>query len=90
MKKNWIFATIIFCSHTWAETIEVPEEEFDSLGCNVLAIAPRVCVMTQGNPITQSRIEKADAEVITYSGTEISLKGNGGPTCLTRPLLRSN
>ena len=72
------------------QLVEVPEEEFDSLGCNVLAIAPRVCVMTLGNPITQSRIEKVGAEVITYSGTEISLKGNGGPTCLTRPLLRSN
>ena len=70
--------------------IEVPEEEFESLGCNVLAIAPRVCVMAQGNPITQARMEKAGVEVITYAGAEISLKGNGGPTCLTRPLERKN
>jgi len=71
------------------ELVEVPESEFDSLGCNVLAIAPRVCVMTEGNPITRSRLEAAGAEVITYKGEEISLKGNGGPTCLTRPLKRA-
>ena len=70
------------------ELVEVPESEFDSLGCNVLAIAPRVCVMAEGNPITKSRLEAAGAEVITYKGEEISLKGNGGPTCLTRPLKR--
>jgi N-dimethylarginine dimethylaminohydrolase len=72
------------------ELIEVPDKEFESLGCNVLAIAPRVCVMSQGNPITQARMEKAGVEVITYAGAEISLKGNGGPTCLTRPLERKN
>lgn len=68
--------------------VEVPEQEFDSMGCNVLAIAPRKCVMTEGNPITRSRLEKAGCEVLTYSGNEISVKGGGGPTCLTRPLWR--
>ena len=68
--------------------VEVPESEFESLGCNVLAIAPRVCVMVKGNPITKSRLEKAGAEVIEFDGEEICLKGSGGPTCLTRPLER--
>ena len=68
--------------------VEVPDKEFDSLGCNVLAIAPRVCVMVRGNPITKSRLEEAGARLIEYDGAEISLKGSGGPTCLTRPLVR--
>ena len=68
--------------------IEVPEEEFDSLGSNVLAVAPRVCVMVKGNPVTKSRLEQAGAEVIEFDGDEICLKGSGGPTCLTRPLQR--
>jgi len=69
--------------------VEVPDEEFDSLGSNVLAIAPRVCVMVKGNPITKSRLENAGVQVIEFNGDEISLKGSGGPTCLTRPLVRS-
>lgn len=68
--------------------VEVPHEEFDSMGANVLAIAPRRCVMLDGNPITRRRLEAAGVEVITYAGSEISLKGGGGPTCLTRPLIR--
>jgi N-dimethylarginine dimethylaminohydrolase len=68
--------------------VEVPDEEFDSMGTNVLAIAPRTCVMLEGNPVTRARLEAAGVEVATYDGSEISLKGGGGPTCLTRPLLR--
>ncbi len=68
--------------------VEVPDEEFDTMGTNVLAIAPRRCVMVRGNPTTKRRLEDAGAEVTEYDGTEISLKGGGGPTCLTRPLLR--
>ena len=70
------------------ELVEVPEAEFDTMGCNVLAIAPRVCLMVAGNPVTQKRLEQAGAQVQTYEGVEISLKGGGGPTCLTRPWLR--
>ena len=70
------------------EFIEVPEEEFESMGCNVLAIAPRQCVMVNDNPITKKRLEDAGCKVNTYKGNEISIKGGGGPTCLTRPLLR--
>jgi N-dimethylarginine dimethylaminohydrolase len=69
--------------------VEVPDEEFDSMGANVLAIAPRRCVMVAGNPVTRRRLERAGAEVTEYEGSEISLKGGGGPTCLTRPLRRS-
>lgn len=68
--------------------VEVPDEEFDSMGANVLAIAPRQCLIVDGNPVTRARLEAAGAEVLTYEGSEISLKGGGGPTCLTRPLMR--
>lgn len=71
------------------EFVEVPDEEFESMGCNVLAIAPRQCMMVSGNPITQKRLELAGCKAKTYKGEEISIKGGGGPTCLTRPLLRS-
>ena len=69
--------------------VEVPDEEYNSMGCNVLPVAPRKCIMIEGNPITQGRLEAEDVEVHTYDGSEISLKGAGGPTCLTRPFLRS-
>jgi N-dimethylarginine dimethylaminohydrolase len=68
--------------------LEVPDEEFDTLGANVLAVAPRSCVMVAGNPVTRRRLEQAAARVVEYEGSEISLKGGGGPTCLTRPLRR--
>ncbi len=69
--------------------VEVPEVEFDSMGCNVLAVAPRKCIMVGGNPKTQKALEAAGCDVFAYKGKEISVKGGGGPTCLTRPLLRS-
>lgn len=68
--------------------IEVPDEEFDSMGGNVLALAPRRCLMLAGNPETRRRLEAAGCEVLVYEGAEISRKGCGGPTCLTRPLAR--
>ena len=68
--------------------VEVPDDEFESMGANVLAIAPRRCVMMAGNPITRARLEPPAPEVLEYEGSEISLKGGGGPTCLTRPLQR--
>jgi N-dimethylarginine dimethylaminohydrolase len=69
--------------------IEVPDEEFDSMGCNVLALSPSRGVMLAGNPKTRATLEHAGVEVIEYAGTEISVKGAGGPTCLTRPLVRA-
>lgn len=68
--------------------VEVPDEEYASQGPNVLALAPRDCLMLEGNPVTLSRLERAACRVQTYRGDEISLKAEGGPTCLTRPLLR--
>jgi N-dimethylarginine dimethylaminohydrolase len=68
--------------------VEAPEEEFLSMGPNVLALAPGQCVMLQDNPVTQRRLEEAGCKVSTYTGDEISLKAEGGPTCLTRPILR--
>ena len=68
--------------------VDVPDAEFETLGCNVLALGPRHCLMTEGNPVTQSRMEAAGVRVVTFPGEEICRKGGGGPTCLTRPLAR--
>jgi N-dimethylarginine dimethylaminohydrolase len=68
--------------------IDISEEEYDSLASNVLAVAPRVCVMAEGSPKTKKRLEDHGVEVEIFSGAEICLKGTGGPTCLTRPLER--
>jgi dimethylargininase len=70
------------------QIVEVPEEEFDSMGPNVLALAPRVALGVDGNPETRRRLERAGVEVYLYDGSEISHKGEGGPTCLTRSILR--
>ena len=68
--------------------VEVPDQEYDSMGCNVLAISPRKVIMISNNPITQKRLEDEGVEVYMYDGSEISIKGAGGPTCLTRPFMR--
>lgn len=68
--------------------VEVPDDEFATLGTNVLALAPGQGLMLAGNPITQARLEQAGCRVVTYQGDEISLKAEGGATCLTRPILR--
>jgi N-dimethylarginine dimethylaminohydrolase len=69
-------------------TVEVPDEEFETMGPNVLALAPRRALALEGNDETRRRLEAAGVEVLTYKGDEISRKGDGGPTCLTRPILR--
>ena len=71
------------------ELVEVPDAEFETMGCNVLAVAPRKCIMIAGNPETRRRLESAGAEVHEFEGQEICLKGGGGPTCLTRPIQRA-
>jgi N-dimethylarginine dimethylaminohydrolase len=68
--------------------VEVPDEEFESHGSNVLALGPRRALALDGNPETRRRLERAGVDVVVYRGDEISKKGDGGPTCLTRPLLR--
>ena len=70
------------------QLVEVPDEEFESMGCNVLALAPRICLMVDGNPKTKMALENAGCKVIVYKGEDISVKGGGGPTCLTRPVMR--
>ena len=70
------------------ELIEVDDAEYANLGSNVLALAPRVCVMPAGNPGTREKLEKAGAKVYEYEGHDISFKGTGGPTCLTLPVTR--
>jgi N-dimethylarginine dimethylaminohydrolase len=70
------------------EIVPVPDEEFETMGPNVLALAPRVALAVEGNPETSRRMERVGVEVLVYAGEELS-KGDGGPTCLTRPLLRA-
>ena len=70
------------------QLIEVPEEEYSTLGCNILALAPRKVIMVDGNPKVRDSLENQGVEVIVFDGSEICLKGTGGPTCLTRPLYR--
>jgi arginine deiminase len=68
--------------------VEVPDHEYENLGSNVLALAPRICVMMEGNKITADNLREHNALVYTYPGGEISFKGTGGPTCLTCPVTR--
>lgn len=70
------------------DLVVVPDEEFGTMGTNVLALGPRECLVLEGNPVTRRRLEEAGCQVLSYQGNEISLKCEGGPTCLTRPLLR--
>lgn len=69
-------------------TVAVPDEEYESMACNVLALAPGKCLMLDGNPETRRRLEAAGCDVLTYAGSEISMNRQGGPTCLTRPIWR--
>ena len=77
-----------YLSLSGIKLIHVPDNEYDSMGCNVLAVAPKKVIMLEGNPQTRKMLEKNKVEVFCYDGSEISLKGSGGPTCLTRPFLR--
>ena len=68
--------------------LAVPDEEFPTLGCNVLAVRPGVVIVAEGNPRTAALLAAAGCEVHGYPATEIGLNGSGGPTCMTRPILR--
>jgi dimethylargininase len=68
--------------------VPVPEEELQSQGCNILAVRPGVLVMVEGNPATQRALLDRGCEVHTFRGDELCINGSGGPTCITRPLLR--
>jgi len=80
-----LFELLTVCG---VQLVDVPEEEYDTLGCNVLAVSPRNVVMVSGNPITRSRLQAAGCNISEFDGGEICFPGAGGPTCLTRPLLR--
>lgn len=71
------------------QLVEVPKDEYDTLGCNVLALAPRVCVIPEGNTVTKQQLIEAGARVFEYKGQQISVLGTGGPTCLTCPVIRA-
>jgi len=79
---------LTYLSQLKIKLIHVPDNEYETMGCNVLAVAPKKVIMLEGNPKTKKILEKNNVEVHCYDGSEISLKGAGGPTCLTRPFLR--
>lgn len=68
--------------------VHVPDSEFDSMGCNVLALSPRQAMAVDGNPATVKRMKAAGVSVKVIKGTDICRKGEGGPTCMTRPIVR--
>ena len=70
------------------EWVTVDDDEYATLGCNVLAVRPGVVVMGRRNVRTADKLRDAGVEVHTFD-SEQSDKGEGGPTCMTRPLLRS-
>jgi dimethylargininase len=69
--------------------VEVPDDEFSTLGCNVLAVRPGVVILAEGNPVTSAALAAAGCEVHTYPALQIGINGSGGPTCMTRPILRA-
>jgi N-dimethylarginine dimethylaminohydrolase len=76
-------------SERGVRVVEVPDEDFETMGPNVLALGPRRALALEGNDETRRRMERVGVDVVVYRGDEISRKGDGGPTCLTRPILRS-
>jgi N-dimethylarginine dimethylaminohydrolase len=72
--------------HDW---IALSPDEYLAMGCNILCVRPGVVVMVDGAPGLRARLERRGIEVHTYDGSELSLKGDGGPTCLTCPILRA-
>lgn len=73
------------------ELLPAPPAEFEAslgLNLNVLATAPRRCLAVEGFPLTHELMRSAGCEVVTFAGDELCIPCEGGPTCLTRPLLR--
>lgn len=87
--KRYLAVNFIkFLEEKGFEFIEIPDEEFMTMASNILAIRPGVVLTIEGNPITKQKLEERGIVVHTYKGDEMSLKAEGGATCLTRPLLR--
>lgn len=68
--------------------VEVPDDEYLRLACNVLAVRPGVVVLADGNPVTARALAQAGCEVHAFAAGQVGVNGSGGPTCLTRPVLR--
>lgn len=71
--------------------LEAPVGEFEDSGglnLNVLATAPKQCIAVDGFPVTHALMRKAGCEVATFAGDELCIPCEGGPTCMTRPILR--
>ncbi len=68
--------------------IEIDYSERDTLACNVLALGENRLLAIDENRITNDRLRNAGFDVRTFPGGELCINGSGGPTCLTRPLLR--
>ena len=69
--------------------IAIDADSYHAMGCNILAVRPGVVVMVDGAPAVRRALEQRGVEVHVYDGSDLSLKGDGGPTCLTAPLLRA-
>ncbi|MFZ3342774.1 MAG: arginine deiminase family protein [Terriglobales bacterium] len=68
--------------------IEIDYAERDTLACNVLSLGEKRLIALEENARTNDRLREAGFEVQTFAGSELCLNGNGGPTCLTRPVVR--
>jgi dimethylargininase len=71
------------------ERITVDEDEFATQGANILAVGPRRVVLAAGNDKVRAKLDAAGVEVHVFDGSEVAVKGDGGPTCLTQPLWRA-
>lgn len=80
-------AMLVELQRRGVELLAIPEQDWLTLGCNVLAVAPGVVVIASGNEATAELLAARGCDVHVYEASEIS-KGEGGPTCLTRPVLR--
>ncbi len=70
--------------------VEIDYSERDTLACNVLALGEKRLLSIEENRKTNDRLRQAGFDVRTFPASEICINGSGGPTCLTRPLLRGN
>ena len=69
--------------------IEIDYAERDTLACNVLSLGRKRLLALEENRKTNERMRQAGFDVHTFPGSELCINGGGGPTCLTRPLLRA-
>jgi dimethylargininase len=69
--------------------IEIEYSERDTLACNVLSLGDKRLLALEDNRATNQKVSQAGLDVRTFPGSELCVNGGGGPTCLTRPLLRT-